>query len=204
MLRSLRRAASLCTSAPSPPRAHIPVTTFISAPLATMADDAGASASGVSSSSRKYRVYTRTGDKGTSSLYNGQRRPKDDIFFDALGDVDELNAAIGLAREFIVEHRVGIEEQLVEIQSRLLDVGSAIATPLSSSSPEQLARVAFAPTHAEDLERWIDAMDDELPALKNFILPVRRRAGAPAPPQHPIRVGGGHRRINQRRLRAHF
>lgn len=130
-------------------------------------------AEGSSAASRKFRVYTRTGDKGTSSLYNGQRRPKDDIFFDALGDVDELNAAIGLAREFASLSTVGIEEQLVEIQSRLLDVGSAIATPLGSSSPEQLARVVFPSAYAEELERYIDAMDDELPALKNFILPVR-------------------------------
>lgn len=137
----------------------------------------------------KYRVYTRTGDKGTSSLYTGERRPKDDEVFEALGDVDEVNAAIGLAREHVLALHASkggssggsasgpstgmaeLAEQLAEIQSRLLDVGSAVATPVTASSPEQLARVAFPPESAKALEAWIDAMDDTLPALKNFILP---------------------------------
>ena len=66
---------------------------------------------------------------------------------------------------------MGIESQLVAIQSLLLDAGSAIATPPDSSTPEQLARVVFGGHHAATLEGWIDAMDDELPPLKNFILP---------------------------------
>lgn len=120
---------------------------------------------------RRYRVYTRTGDKGESSLYNGERRTKDDEFFMALGDVDELNACIGLAREYGAVGSIGIEEQLVEIQSRLLDVGSAIATPRKSSRPEQLERALFSPDFTTQLEQWIDTMDDQLPPLKNFILP---------------------------------
>lgn len=122
---------------------------------------------------RRIRVYTKTGDKGTSSLYNGERRDKDDAIFAALGDVDELNAAIGLANEFVTSEGVGISEQLTEVQSRLLDVGSAVATPVDASSPAHLSRVGFSGDHALQLERWIDAMDDELPPLKNFILPVR-------------------------------
>lgn len=63
---------------------------------------------------------------------------------------------------------------MTDIQSRLLDAGSAIATPVDTSSPAHLARVEFAGAdHAAGLERWIDAMDDALPPLKNFILPVR-------------------------------
>jgi cob(I)alamin adenosyltransferase len=145
-----------------------------------MADAPEPAPAASSSAPRKYRVYTRTGDKGTSSLYNGQRRPKDDAFFEALGGVDELNSAIGLAREYCALASVGVEEQLVEIQSRLIDVGSTIATPRGSSTEEQVARVAFSPVHAEDLEKWIDAMDDELPALKNFILPVSASRGIAA------------------------
>lgn len=118
----------------------------------------------------KIRVYTRTGDAGTTSLFNGERRSKDELYFAALGDVDELNAHLGLAREHCGLEGVGIEEQLVEIQSRLLDAGSAIATPQRSSSPERLLRTGF-PDHTAQLEGWIDAMDDTLPALKNFILP---------------------------------
>lgn len=124
-------------------------------------------------SSRKYKVYTRTGDKGTSSLLNGQRKAKDEIYFEALGGIDELNSAIGLTREYCVLANINIYDKLVEIQSRLIDVGSAIATPVTSSTEEQIARAAFSPAHAEDLEKWIDAMDEELPPLKSFILPVR-------------------------------
>ena len=124
----------------------------------------------------RYKVYTKTGDKGTTSLYSGERRQKDDVFFQALGDVDELNACIGLSREHCAAHGVGIEAQLAEIQSRLLDAGSAIATPARSSRPEQLARAAF-PSHITgSLEAWIDAMEEALPPLKNFILPVRGSA----------------------------
>ena len=94
------------------------------------------------SSTRNYRIYTKTGDKGTSSLYNGQRRSKGDLFFEALGDVDELKGFLGLCREYLKTSLHGtpekntLEAQLEEIQSRLLDVGSAIATPKSSSSPD--------------------------------------------------------------------
>ena len=123
---------------------------------------------------RRIRVYTRTGDKGETSLYNGTRHRKDELYFACLGDVDELNACIGLAREHCSQTSVGIEDQLVEIQSLLIDAGSAIATPTEGSSPEQLARANFGGHHAAMLEGWIDAMDDQLPPLKNFILPVCR------------------------------
>ena len=134
------------------------------------------SASKLASYPTRYKVYTKTGDEGTSSLYNGTRRPKTDDFFSALGDVDELNASIGLAREYCRVGSVGIEAQLVEIQSRLLDAGSAIATPQGSSSAEQLARAAFPPDSTPKLENWVDEFDAELPPLKNFILPVSLRA----------------------------
>jgi cob(I)alamin adenosyltransferase len=124
-------------------------------------------------SSVRYKVYTKTGDGGSTSLYSGERRKKDDAFFHALGDVDELNAAVGLSREHCAPLGAGLETQLVEIQSRLLDAGSAIATPASSSRPEQLARAAFDGAITAHLEAWIDAMEEALPPLKNFILPVR-------------------------------
>ena len=124
------------------------------------------------STETRYKVYTKTGDGGTSSLYNGERRSKDDEFFSALGDVDELNASVGLAREYCIGSSVALEAQLVEIQCRLLDVGSAIATPILSSNPGQLERAKFHTAITASLEAWIDAMDEELPPLKNFILPV--------------------------------
>lgn len=128
---------------------------------------------------RRVRVYTRTGDKGTSSLYTGERRAKDDAVFEALGDVDELNAHVGMARELATDslRGSGVESlisRLAQIQSRLLDAGSAIATPPDSCTPEQLARVAFPGEITRSLEQWIDEMDSELPPLRNFILPVSR------------------------------
>jgi ATP:cob(I)alamin adenosyltransferase len=126
---------------------------------------------------RKIKVYTRTGDKGTSMLFNGERREKSDPSFMALGDVDELNAYAGLALEHCkLSEGDGFQSlvsQLVTIQSRLFDVGSAIATPLSTSDETQTSRVAFDEANVDSLEQWIDQMEDHLPPLRNFILPVR-------------------------------
>lgn len=129
----------------------------------------------------RYKVYTRTGDAGSSSLYNGERRAKDDAAFAALGDVDELNSALGAAREFCLESAHGaLPSRLAELQSRLLDVGSAVATPLGASSDAKRRRGAFSGAAAATarLEAWIDEMDAELPPLRNFILPSGGRAAA--------------------------
>ena len=120
---------------------------------------------------RKIKVYTKTGDKGTSSLYNLERRSKSDPIFEALGDTDELNACIGVAREYCMASNNGLNEKLMEIQSRLMDIGSAIATPLSSSKKTKTERVEFNEANVGVLESWIDEMDETLPALRNFILP---------------------------------
>ena len=133
---------------------------------------------------RPFKVYTRTGDEGSSSLFNGQRRQKDDAVFAALGDSDELNGAIGLARAHCaVESGNGaahVIPHLESIQSSLLDLGSAIATPLKQSTAEQLSRAAFdnSGERTTQLEEWMDAMDVELPPLRNFILPGGSLASA--------------------------
>lgn len=127
-------------------------------------------------SSAKFKIYTKTGDKGTSALYNGQRLPKDDGIFQALGDVDELNSAVGVAREFCDDRHKALLEQLEVVQSRLLDVGSAVATPADKSSESKLQRVRFDASSTEQLEKWLDAMCEELPPLRNFILPSGGKA----------------------------
>lgn len=118
---------------------------------------------------KKSNLYTRTGDKGTSSLYNLERRPKDDPVFAALGDTDELNSAIGIAREYCGEDE--LQERLAIVQSRLLDIGSAVATPPLKSKDNKLERVKFDESHISILESWIDEMDAAVPPLRNFILP---------------------------------
>lgn len=91
----------------------------------------------------------------------------------ALGDTDELNATVGLALEWCGDEHSELRASLPEIQSRLLDIGSAVATPVSSAAEHKMSRVNFDEAHVSQLEAWIDAMDEELPALRNFILPVR-------------------------------
>lgn len=120
---------------------------------------------------KKSSIYTRTGDSGTTSLYNGERRPKTDLIFHALGNVDELNAALGISKEYCLQVQNGIDEKIIEIQSRLFDLGAAIATPINNSSEEKLKYTEFPAKHTKILESWIDQYDSNLPPLKNFILP---------------------------------
>nr|XP_057925985.1 corrinoid adenosyltransferase isoform X1 [Doryrhamphus excisus] len=117
------------------------------------------------------KIYTKTGDKGFSSTFTGERRPKEDHIFEALGNTDELSAAIGLAREFCLEKGHTFTHQLDKIQCVLQDVGSNIATPLSSARESHLTRTKFTAIPIADLEGWIDTLTEELPPLTNFILP---------------------------------
>ena len=110
---------------------------------------------------RQVRIYTRTGDKGKSSLYTGERRLKNDKIFCVLGEVDELNSHLGLAASQINEKT--LLETIKESQSTLLDIGSHVATP----SDKTLDLSAL----TQKLENKIDEMTRELPPLKNFILP---------------------------------
>lgn len=118
------------------------------------------------------KVYTRTGDKGTTALFGGKRRSKTDPVFEALGNTDELNAMIGLANARLVEFEAVLSSQLEVIQSRLIDVGSALATPLTEAKEDAKKRTEFSENHVVALEKWIDEMEETLPPLKNFILPV--------------------------------
>ena len=130
------------------------------------------------SASELMKIYTKTGDAGTSSLYSGERRPKDDLVFAALGDVDELNAVVGVAREYACSLEPKLDEQLEQIQSRLLDVGSAVATPIASSSGAKRERTAFDVGETSRVEGWIDGWTEELPPLTQFILPSGGHAAA--------------------------
>ncbi|XP_075839014.1 corrinoid adenosyltransferase MMAB isoform X1 [Microtus pennsylvanicus] len=117
------------------------------------------------------KIYTKTGDKGFSSTFTGERRPKDDQVFEALGTTDELSSAIGFAMEVITEKGHTFAEELQKIQCTLQDVGSALATPRSSAREAHLKLTVFEEGPIMELEQWIDKYSSQLPPLTAFILP---------------------------------
>ncbi|XP_052653666.1 corrinoid adenosyltransferase MMAB isoform X1 [Harpia harpyja] len=133
---------------------------------------------GGSRSDRAPKIYTRTGDAGFSSTFTGERRPKADRIFEALGATDELSSAIGLAGEFMSEKGHTFVEQLHKVQCMLQDVGSNIATPLSSAREAHLKRTSFSEKPVLELEQWIDSYSEELPPLRAFILPSGGKSSA--------------------------
>ncbi|XP_036383684.1 corrinoid adenosyltransferase [Megalops cyprinoides] len=124
------------------------------------------------------KIYTKTGDKGFSSTFTGERRPKEDQVFEALGTTDELSSAIGLAREFCIDQGHPFTEELDKIQCVLQDVGSNIATPRSSARESHIKKTKFMGQPVSDLESWIDKYTEELPPLANFILPSGGKSSA--------------------------
>ena len=110
------------------------------------------------------KIYTRTGDKGSAGLVDGSRVSKSSLRMTAIGEVDEANAAIGLA---IAELGEGaITSQLREIQNDLFDLGADVATPGKLDGALRIVR-----SQVERLERDIDLMNTGLPPLESFILP---------------------------------
>ena len=118
------------------------------------------------------KIYTRTGDDGTTGLVDGSRRAKHDLRLEAIGEVDELNSAIGFAALALEASRAA---DLQRIQNDLFDLGADLATPLGevggadfSPSPMVLRVV---PAQGERLEAEIDALNAGLAPLTSFILP---------------------------------
>ena len=94
------------------------------------------------------------------------------MIFHTLGHQDELNAAIGIASEHCILSKNGLQPMLSEIQSRLFDLGAAVATPVQGSSDTKVAYTKFSPKFTAKLEEWIDGLDAQLPPLTNFVIPV--------------------------------
>ncbi len=94
------------------------------------------------------------------------------MIFHTLGHQDELNAAIGIASEHCMISKNGLQPMLSEIQSRLFDLGAAVATPVQGSSDAKVAYTKFSPKFTAKLEEWIDGLDAQLPPLTNFVIPV--------------------------------
>lgn len=115
------------------------------------------------------KIYTRTGDRGETGLFGGGRAPKDHLRVDAYGQVDELNAALGLA--LALEPRTFCRELLESVQRELFTIGAELATP----DPEKLAKALrgppVGPEQVAALEQAIDRYEPQLPPLKRFVLP---------------------------------
>src|SRR3990170_2849405 len=118
------------------------------------------------------RIYTRTGDDGSTALGSGERRPKYDLRIAAYGTVDETNAAIGLVRLHLAEARE-IDAMLGLIQNDLFDLGADLAVPEREGKAERLRMLG---SQVERLERDIDALNARLAPLTSFVLP----GGTPA------------------------
>ena len=113
------------------------------------------------------RIYTRTGDDGTTALGSGERRPKYDLRVAAYGTVDETNAAIGVARVHLAEARE-LDAMLAMIQNDLFDLGADLAVPQRAGKAERLRMLS---SQVERLERHIDTLNEKLSPLTSFVLP---------------------------------
>ncbi len=114
-----------------------------------------------------FKIYTKTGDKGSTSLIGGVRVPKSHIRIEAYGTVDELNSQLGLVAD--MANRERITHWIREIQDRLFTIGSELAT-----APNKDVKMKLPDLHSEDiqyLELQIDSINEELPEMRSFILP---------------------------------
>ncbi len=119
------------------------------------------------------KVYTKTGDNGTTALFGGTRVPKDNIRIESYGTVDELNSYIGLIRD--QDFNQHYKNILIEIQDRLFTVGAILATPpekeILKNGEKRLQNLGIVESDIELLEKEIDNMEDALPQMTHFVLP---------------------------------
>jgi cob(I)alamin adenosyltransferase len=126
------------------------------------------------------RIYTRTGDDGSTGLVGGERVAKDSLRVEAYGEVDELNSALGVARtlaeKILVSEKNNPEdtklkqllEQIASLQNELFDLGAELATPPGKEWPTMKV---ISGGHIERLESWIDEHTKNIPELRSFVLP---------------------------------
>ena len=114
-----------------------------------------------------FKIYTKTGDKGLTSLIGGIRVSKNHIRIESYGTVDELNSYLGMVSDMV--NNAKVSDWIREIQDRLFTIGSVLAT-----SPDKEVKMKLPDLHKEDvqwLELQIDKMNEELPEMRSFILP---------------------------------
>jgi cob(I)alamin adenosyltransferase len=112
------------------------------------------------------KLYTRSGDDGSTGLHGGGRTTKDALRVETYGTVDELNAALGVAVSHCQHEE--LRTTLLRLQSRLFDLGADLCTPSDAPAKRQ---VRITEAHVSELESLIDTTTEKLPALANFILP---------------------------------
>lgn len=115
-----------------------------------------------------FKIYTKTGDQGSTALFGGARVPKNHIRIESYGTVDELNSYIGLVRDSITN--ASLRDALKEIQDRLFTLGAILATD-PSKDPNKLKTPDLHEEDVQFLEAEIDRMEEHLEPLKTFILP---------------------------------
>lgn len=130
------------------------------------------------------KIYTRTGDDGTTGLSNGTRTQKDSLRIRAIGAVDELNSHIGVARIHLENLR--IDNMLMRIQNDLFDLGADLSTPLPAPGEDDSEyALRMVTEQTTRIERELDSLNDELAPLDSFILPG---GSAPAAYLHVARA----------------
>lgn len=114
------------------------------------------------------KIYTRTGDDGTTGLVDGSRRPKNSARIEAIGAVDEANAALGMLAAYLpgISH----ETAVIRIQNDMFDLGADLATPGEDFTPSEMV-LRIVPAQVTALEGLIDAVNADLAPLTSFILP---------------------------------
>lgn len=115
------------------------------------------------------KIYTRTGDAGDTGLFGGGRVPKDHVRVAAYGDVDELNALLGVVRSG--EAGASFDPLLEQVQRDLFSIGGLLATPDPAKVAAAIAKAEIPPGRIAEFERAMDAAEAELPPLRAFILP---------------------------------
>ncbi|MDP3408546.1 cob(I)yrinic acid a,c-diamide adenosyltransferase [Bosea sp. (in: a-proteobacteria)] len=121
------------------------------------------------------RIYTRTGDDGTTGLTTGPRRPKYDLRVAAYGTIDETNACIGIARLHAALEDPAVDAMLGAISNDLFDLGADLSTP-DTGEPPAYEPLRIVQAQVERIEADIDRLNEELPPLRSFVLP----GGTPA------------------------
>jgi cob(I)alamin adenosyltransferase len=129
-------------------------------------------------SDKNMKIYTKTGDKGKTSLFSGERISKCHDRVETYGEVDELNSFAGMISAWLPQKEQDLVFEIQSIQKILFTIGSWLATTPDSSSILRLAPLKH--SHVEDLEKAIDRMDETLPLLQTFILPGGGPASAAA------------------------